>query len=73
MRCETCGTVFTPRRRDQKFCAARCRVARWHRRKVETAVQAVADQADAVLTARDAELRRHLEAALRLLDGRRTP
>jgi hypothetical protein len=57
-RCRVCGHLLTGR--QQATCSPRCRVA-WHRRR---RAEARAE--------RDAEIRHHAEAIVRLLDGRGT-
>jgi hypothetical protein len=64
MRCEACGAPFELRRRTQIGCSARCRLVGYHRR------QAV--RGPAAHAGRDTELRRLLEAVLRVLEDRRT-
>jgi hypothetical protein len=54
MRCDGCGQPFEPRRKDQRWCSASCRLAGYQRRQAEAA---------AAREARDAELRRLLAAA----------
>ena len=63
MSCQGCGRPFEPRRRDQRWCSARCRLAGYQQKRAE---------AEAAHQARDAELRRLAEAMLRVLLGGRT-
>jgi methionyl-tRNA synthetase len=32
MQCERCGTEYTPRRQDQRFCSSKCRNAKFRDR-----------------------------------------
>jgi len=63
MSCQGCGRPFEPRRRDQRWCSARCRLAGYQQKQAE---------AEAARQAREAELRRLAEAMLRVLLGGRT-
>jgi predicted nucleic acid-binding Zn ribbon protein len=54
--CPVCGVLLTGRK-DQETCSPRCRAKRHRERQAEARA------------ARDAEIRRLLEAALRLVDG----
>ena len=58
MSCQGCGRPFEPRRRDQRWCSARCRLAGYQQKQAE---------AEAARQVRDAAIRRHAEAIMRLL------
>lgn len=59
MTCAACGTSFEPRRKDHRFCSAKCRLAGFQQ------TQQVRGRE------RDAKVRLLLKEALALLDGDR--
>jgi hypothetical protein len=54
--CDTCQHVYESRRRDQRFCSAKCRMAAFQQRR------------DQARTERDAKVRLLLHEALGLLE-----
>ena len=56
MTCLTCGTEFEPRRRDHRFCSAKCRLRAFEAKQ------------EALRQDRDAKVRMLLEQVLEALD-----
>lgn len=56
-----CGTQFEPRRKDHRFCSAKCRLAGFQHER------------EAKLRERDAKVRLLLKEALAMLDHEKEP
>ena len=59
--CDTCRKMYEPRRRDQRFCSAKCRMVAFQQRREQGR------------TERDAKVRLLLNEALGLLEPGKEP